>query len=1150
MLRRSCLLALFICPCLIGFAQTEEEIHPLEPGQIVEREIAGGKAHAYRIRLSAEQFARFIVEQKGVNVALQLVLPGGGQMTESNFTFVGGLESLSFEAATGDVYRLTVLGASPAAIKGGYRLRMETKPSASELDRRRITAERLLAEALNLSRPGSRLNQQSLEKSEQATAIWHELGDKYWEARALAASCYASRRLSRYDQALAFGEQALAIAREVKDRAVEGYVLNNMGIANSRMGRQEKALEYAERYLALMRELGDRDNEGTALSTLGTIYTAQSRYNEAIECLEQEIAIYSELGNVAYQRYPLHNLGDAYMRLGRYEEALKYAEQALSLHREAKDRFAEAATLDTLGEVYSLLGRYDHAVVTKEQALQARRETNDRHGEATSLDNLGHTWRSMGRPEKAIEYFEQSLAIYREVKDRLNEASLLAGIGMAYSDQGGYEKAIEHLDQSLQISREVKSPSDEAEALKLLGLAYTRVNRHDQALGSLEQALSINRGIDAREKEGETLIYLGNVHYSQGRYEKAKECYEQALAIHREAQSRAQVAEALYGLARVERDRGDLDRAHALIEEALKITESLRANIYNQEARATYFASVRGYSEFYVDLLMRLDRARPARGFGVMAVEASERARARGLLELLTEAGSDIRQGADRSLIERERSLARQMNARAILRSQRNSPEQLAALKKEIGQLENDYEQVQAAIRRASPHYAAVVQPQPLKLAEIQQQLDSDTLLLEYELGEERSYLWAITPDTMDDYELPGRERIEQAARHVLNLLVARGRSLRGETPPRRRARVARADSQLPQAARQLSRMLLSPVGAKLGDKRLVIVADGALQYIPFAILPVAESWRAGERVGLRSDDPRSAIRGPQSFTPLVVKHEVVSLPSASALAAHRRELAGREPAPNGVAVIADPVFYAGDERVKSVMAKIAAETPPPGAAQGLASTRIIEHLAEDSAKTAAGGLVIPRLPFTRQEADRILAAASGSTNLRALDFKADHATATGAELSRYRYVHFATHGLLDSERPGLSALALSLVDEQGKPQDGFLRAHDVYNLNLPAELVTLSACQTGLGKEIKGEGLVGLTRGFMYAGASRVVVSLWNVNDKATSELMARFYQKILKEGRRPATALRSAQVEMWRNPQWRAPYFWAAFVLQGEWR
>jgi len=180
----------------------------------------------------------------------------------------------------------------------------------------------------------------------------------------------------------------------------------------------------------------------------------------------------------------------------------------------------------------------------------------------------------------------------------------------------------------------------------------------------------------------------------------------------------------------------------------------------------------------------------------------------------------------------------------------------------------------------------------------------------------------------------------------------------------------------------------------------------------------------------------------------------------------------------------------------------------------------------------------------------RLLALTAKTSSFSAIDFQASRETVLKGELSQYRYVHFATHGLLDTERPGLSALALSMVDEHGNPQDGFLRTYDIYNLKLPAELVTLSACQTGLGKEIKGEGLVGLTRGFMYAGAARVVVSLWNVNDKATADLMAKFYEKMLKQGERPAAALRAAQVEMWRQRQWQSPHYWAAFTMQGEWR
>jgi CHAT domain-containing protein len=294
----------------------------------------------------------------------------------------------------------------------------------------------------------------------------------------------------------------------------------------------------------------------------------------------------------------------------------------------------------------------------------------------------------------------------------------------------------------------------------------------------------------------------------------------------------------------------------------------------------------------------------------------------------------------------------------------------------------------------------------------------------------------------------------------------------------------------------------------------MVVIADGALQYVPFAALPV-----------------------PGSTRPLILDHELVSLPSASSLAIQRQTLANRKPAPKAVAVIADPVFSARDSRFRS-------RTSTPTAADD--DTRIIEHVGSGS----GGPLNVRRLPFTRQEADRILAVAPSASNLRAVDFRANRSIATSGELSNYRYVHFATHGYLDTSRAGLSAIVLSLVDEKGKPQDGFLRTHDIYNLNLPAELVVLSACETGLGKDVKGEGLEGLTRGFMYAGARRVIVSLWNVNDKATAGLMQHLYVGMLKNKKTPAAALRAAQIEMLRMKQWESPYYWAPFVMQGEWR
>jgi hypothetical protein len=289
-------------------------------------------------------------------------------------------------------------------------------------------------------------------------------------------------------------------------------------------------------------------------------------------------------------------------------------------------------------------------------------------------------------------------------------------------------------------------------------------------------------------------------------------------------------------------------------------------------------------------------------------------------------------------------------------------------------------------------------------------------------------------------------------------------------------------------------------------------------------------------------DDTESAAYS----RPLIVSHEVITQPSASALAVQRTEFNNRELAPKTLAVIADPVFDRTDTRFRSPASETADVPAPP---VPKSDTRGLEHIA-DPAVGKGGKLIIRRLPFTRQESDGLLALAPAALSFSAVDFNANRTTVLAGGLSQFRYVHFATHGFLDTERPGLSALVLSTIDANGKAQDGFLRANDIYNMKLPAELVVLSACQTGLGKEIKGEGLIGLTRGFMYAGAKRVVVSLWSVNDRATSDLMTKFYRGMLKNNERPAAALRAAQIEMWKQKRWRSPYYWAAFTMQGEWK
>jgi CHAT domain-containing protein len=334
--------------------------------------------------------------------------------------------------------------------------------------------------------------------------------------------------------------------------------------------------------------------------------------------------------------------------------------------------------------------------------------------------------------------------------------------------------------------------------------------------------------------------------------------------------------------------------------------------------------------------------------------------------------------------------------------------------------------------------------------------------------------------------------------------------------------------------------VLLGPVAPQLGSKRLVIVADGALQYIPFAALPAPYTG---------NDKGRNSGTEPQ---PLFVEHEIVSLPSASTLATLRRETAGRKPAEKSLAVLADPVFTDDDTRVRLDVGKAGpkVKTRSAGSNEMYIAFQQMSRSGRETGVIGAEG-AFGRLLSTRREATAILSLVPERERMQALDFEASRETALRPELGEYRIVHFATHGLLNNVHPELSGIVLSLVDEGGKQQDGFLRLQDIYNLKLQAELVALSACQTGLGKEIRGEGLIGLTRGFMYAGAPRVVASLWKVDDRATSELMKRFYQGMLgPEALSPAGALRQAQMSIWKQKHWREPYYWAAFVLQGEWK
>ncbi|MFN6537097.1 MAG: CHAT domain-containing protein [Nostoc sp. EkiNYC01] len=570
--------------------------------------------------------------------------------------------------------------------------------------------------------------------------------------------------------------------------------------------------------------------------------------------------------------------------------------------------------------------------------------------------------------------------------------------------------------------------------------------------------------------------------------------------------------------------------------------ENIRGNVQSDELRTSYFATVQNYYKFYIDLLMQLHKKDPTKvcEFNIqdlkikdrcdaVALHISERSRARSLVELLKAGNVNLRKDVDPQLLAEEgrlqNKLKRQETRLSDLLSQQKLPpiELINKTNQEITNLLQESQQITAKIRAANPERAELTNPKDiLQLPGIQQQLDKDTILLQYSLGKERSYLWVVTPNSLESYQLPGEEKIVEAEKKLNSLLQPKEKKvllIQGGTPEDN----AQTFAETEKAVNVLSELILKPLTGKLGNKRLVIVADGILHQVSFAAL----------------NEPKKSPASTE-YQPLVVNHEIVNLPSISSIATHRKKLKKRDVAPKTLAVLANPVFTVDDPRLKN----------------GQLSS-VETNLDRSIVQRNTNREKLKPLPGTKEEGEAILGLVnSPSEKLSAFDFDANYNFATSKQLRQYRHLMFATHGIFDPVNPASSGLVLSLVDKQGKPQArSFLRLNDIFNLDLPAELIVLSACESGRGEDVQGEGLVGLTRGFMYAGAARVTVSLWNAKDQSTKELMIAFYKQILEQKKSPAAALNFAQRQMWLRKDlpdtaWKHPHYWAAFTMQGEWR
>jgi CHAT domain-containing protein/tetratricopeptide (TPR) repeat protein len=1042
-------------------------------------------------------------------------------------------------------------------------------------------ADKLTQTALDYQNRGE--TEKALDHYQQALEIYRQTKDLSEQAKILGsiALVYSSR--GDRSSAEKYIQQALDLQKTIQRQSEQGaksqrdqiMLLRLIATSYYSLGDTQQQIFYLNQGRIIAHDVGITQDEARFISAIGEAYYDLGDTQKALDNFTQALKLQRDIQDSQEEAKTLVKIASIYRKSGEFQEALNRLNQALKISKQKQNSLLEGEIISDMSDVYRDLGAYELSIEKSKEVLAIYQQTNPSLVGST-LNYIGVAYLvscfSQKKPEdckQTLNYSNQALKSARQQSSVSGEISALGIIAKAYELLEDYSQAITNAKQALDLSRKYRLKNSENNALTYLSSAYERTGDYQKALEDSKQSLLLSQQLGDLKSQATVYKLQGKIYTSMKQPQLAIEAYNQQLKLAQQIGDTSQQTYPLYKIAIIERDRGNLNQAKTQIEAAINIIENTRSKVNSNDLRTSYFATVQDYYKFYIDLLMQLHKKNPSQGYDALALHISERSRARSLIELLKEANAKILKGANPELTAQESDLRQKIDAKDARRlnlqtsahkNDLNTKATIQKLTTEINNLLNQYQEIQAKIRTNNPEYAKLTNPNPekdiLKLPQIQQQLDKDTLLLQYSLGEERSFLWVVSPNSLDTYELPKKAEIEKTAINLFCLM-----SQKSSKPP---SAIDKEDActnlktrRIDVAAKELSQLILSPVKDKLGTKRLVIVADGALQYIPFAALVDLNSPQSSTPPQEEKEKPKDIVCSnaggirvcssvePQNwnYQPLLVNHEIVNLPSASAIAFQRQQLANRKPAPKALAILADPVYSATDTRVTGTSTKSA----KPEKAQ-LGSKLELENSAlERSARSLKREGWI-RLINTATEAKEILKLIPAGNSLEALNFDANYNWATSSALNQFRILHFATHGFVNQDQPELSGIVLSLVDKKGNTISGHLRLADLFNQDYPAELIVLSACETGLGKNINGEGLVGLTRGLMYAGAARVAVSLWQVSDEGTSILMQEFYKQMLQQGKTPAEALRAAQRKLWQEG--RSPNEWAAFTVQGEWR
>lgn len=904
------------------------------------------------------------------------------------------------------------------------------------------------------------------------------------------------------------------LARKIDNKEEEVKCLISLGLLCWNIGELEESSEKYKKALSIAKKFNLKNKlehcrtvleiyrlfkEGRRLRSLG-------ENQKSIESFKKAVDLAREIGSKEHKVKCLRHLSITFWELKNFQDFFLLNKEALTIAQSLNHKREEGICLNHIGVFYERLDNYSKALNFYEESLSIAKAIKNKGNESACMNNVGIIYKTIGNYDKALKYFIKALTIEKQLGNDFDISLLLNNIGLTLrykgfisGDKEHFDKALDYLYDCLKLTRKILDKETgildliqtEVHALNNIGFVLTDLKNYHEALKYLISGYEKAEEIQDLEGMGMLQNNMGIAYYNLGYYEEAMKSYMKATELANKISDRQVLWEAYFGLGQCYEKRHKFSRAVRSYQKAIDVIDHIRSQIFLDTYKTGFVRDKFQVYEFLINLLYRLNIEHLSSSHADEMFHVVERAKGRAFLESLAESKIDIRKSLSPGLKKRENELSSRIS---LIIQELSRPDLSKKRRKELlnklEQEEDEYINLISRIRVEVPELANLVSASPCGVDQVQKNLDGKTALIEYFLGENESFMFFITRNEFGMYGLPSRSKIEKSIKAYLKILSG----------------APKGEFKGTLAARRIYRELLFPAEGNIPEsvENLIIVPDGILYSLPFETLIPNNQDRSSK------DDY------------LVANYKISYVPSSSALLFLSENKVKHE-SPKSLMAFGNPSYMLKDS------------------SNGKKSKTHVEILRE---LYLDQGFDFSPLPYTEREILEISSYFPDDRKDIYLKDEAREEIFKEAPLQDYQIIHFACHGFLAEEFPFRSALVLALDDDP--QEDGFLQVRELYNLRLKADLVVLSACQTGKGKLERGEGILGLPRIFFYAGAKSVILTLWRINDESTATFMNSLYC-YLSKGNDKAQALRLAKLEM-INSKFSHPFYWAAFVLNGD--